>query len=115
MSDRSHFRRQARLRAGKLAPRSSFAWKIKAKDVACWHFSDMTKAVIDVRYRATLLRCRDLRRLPRKQNPAAGLRQNNPTGKSLLIFGNRVKPGNQKYFASHVGQITLTSSPRLTR
>jgi hypothetical protein len=75
----------------------------------------MTKAVIDVRYRATLLRCRDLRRLPRKQNPAAGLRQNNPTGKSLLIFGNRVKPGNQTYFASHVGQITLTSSPRLTR
>jgi hypothetical protein len=27
------------------------------------------------------------------------VRQNNPTGKSLLIFRNRVKPGNQKYSA----------------
>ena len=27
------------------------------------------------------------------------VRQNNPTGKSLLIYGNRVKPQNQKYFA----------------
>jgi hypothetical protein len=29
---------------------------------------------------------------------AFGLRQINPTGKSLLIFRNGVKPRNQKYF-----------------
>ena len=29
-----------------------------------------------------------------------------PTGKSLLIFRNHVKPQNQKYSAGHVGQIT---------
>jgi hypothetical protein len=29
----------------------------------------------------------------------APVRQINPTGKSLLIFRNRVKPGNQKYSA----------------
>jgi len=34
----------------------------------------------------------------------------NTTGKSLPIFGNRVKPQNQKYFAFLVGQITGTSS-----
>jgi hypothetical protein len=34
------------------------------------------------------------------------MRQNNPTGKSLLIFRNRVKPGNQKYSAFAVGQIS---------
>jgi hypothetical protein len=32
-----------------------------------------------------------------------------PTGKSLLIFGNHVKPLAKKYFAGHVGQITGTS------
>jgi hypothetical protein len=35
-----------------------------------------------------------------------GLRQINPTGKSLLIFRNRVKPRNQKYFASRLTQIS---------
>jgi hypothetical protein len=35
-----------------------------------------------------------------------GLRQIDPTGKSLLIFRNRVKPRNQKYFASPLTQIS---------
>ena len=35
--------------------------------------------------------------------------QNCPSGKSLLIFRNRVKPKNQKYFAFPVGQIKGTS------
>jgi hypothetical protein len=34
------------------------------------------------------------------------LRQINPTGKSLLIFRNGVKPRNQKYFASYPTQIS---------
>jgi hypothetical protein len=38
-----------------------------------------------------------LRRLARKRNLAARVRQINPTGKSLLIFRNRVKPRNKKY------------------
>jgi hypothetical protein len=33
-----------------------------------------------------------------------------PTGKSLLIFRNRVKPRNQKYSASRLPQITPTTS-----
>ena len=33
-----------------------------------------------------------LRRLARKRNFNCRVRQNNPTGKSLLIFRNRVKP-----------------------
>ena len=37
---------------------------------------------------------------------AFGLRQISPTGKSLLIFRNRVKPRNQKYSAFAVGQIS---------
>src|SRR5712672_3204087 len=37
---------------------------------------------------------------------ASGLRQINPTGKSLLIFRNRVKPRNQKYLASRPTQIS---------
>ena len=37
---------------------------------------------------------------------AFGLRQINPTGKSLLIFRNRVKPRNQKYSAFAAGQIS---------
>src|SRR6266481_733474 len=41
---------------------------------------------------------------------AFGLRQINPTGKSLLIFRNRVKPRNQKYSASGVGQISASTS-----
>jgi hypothetical protein len=40
---------------------------------------------------------------------AFGLRQINPTGKSLLIFRNRVKPQNQKYFCFHLTQITSRS------
>src|SRR5260370_24144533 len=35
--------------------------------------------------------------------------QNCPTGKSLRIFRNRVKPKNQKYSAFAVGQITATT------
>jgi len=42
---------------------------------------------------------------------AFGLRQINPTGKSLLIFRNRVKPRNQKYFASRLTQIRCISFP----
>jgi hypothetical protein len=34
------------------------------------------------------------------------LRQISPTGKSLLIFRNDVKPRNQKYFASLPAQIS---------
>jgi hypothetical protein len=34
------------------------------------------------------------------------LRQINPTGKSLLIFRNGVKPRNQKYFPSRPAQIS---------
>jgi hypothetical protein len=40
---------------------------------------------------------------------AFGLRQIDPTGKSLLIFRNRVKPQNQKYFASRLTQISSIS------
>jgi hypothetical protein len=39
------------------------------------------------------------------------LRQINPTGKSLLIFRNQVKPGNQKYSASPAGQISGMNMP----
>ena len=41
---------------------------------------------------------------------AFGLRQINPTGKSLLILRNRVKPRNQKYSAFAVGQISASTS-----
>jgi len=41
---------------------------------------------------------------------ASGLRQISPTGKSLLIFRNRVKPRNQKYSAFAVGQISAGTS-----
>ena len=37
---------------------------------------------------------------------AFGLRQINPTGKSLLIFRNRVKPPKSKYSAFAAGQIS---------
>jgi hypothetical protein len=54
---------------------------------------------------------RQPRRLARKQNLAPRPRQNNPPGKSLLIFGTHVKPGNQKYSAFAVEQIIgLTTS-----
>ncbi|WMT72003.1 hypothetical protein [Bradyrhizobium sp. Ash2021] len=49
---------------------------------------------------------RQLRRLARKHNLATRVRQINPTGKSLRIFRNCVKPKNQKYSASAVGQIS---------
>ena len=35
----------------------------------------------------------------RAMTAATIVRQNNPTGKSVLIYGNRVKPRNKKYFA----------------
>jgi hypothetical protein len=41
---------------------------------------------------------------------ALELRQINPTGKSLPIFRNRVKPRNQKYSAFAAGQISATTS-----
>jgi hypothetical protein len=41
-----------------------------------------------------------------KSNPGIELRQIDPTGKSLLIFRNGVKPRNQKYFASLPTQIS---------
>src|SRR6266852_6427316 len=41
------------------------------------------------------------------------LRQINPTGKSLLIFRNGVKPRNQKYFPSPLTQIRCISFPVL--
>jgi hypothetical protein len=41
---------------------------------------------------------------------AFGLRQINPTGKSLLIFRNHVKPRNQKYFCFRLTQITSKSN-----
>jgi hypothetical protein len=44
--------------------------------------------------------------LARKRNLHAQQRQINTTGKSLLIFRNRVKPGNQKYSASVPAQIS---------
>jgi hypothetical protein len=43
-----------------------------------------------------------------------GLRQIDPTGKSLLIFRNRVKPLLQKYFASRLTQISCISKPVLS-
>jgi hypothetical protein len=43
--------------------------------------------------------------LARKRNFNAQLRQTGTTGKSLLIFRNRVKPGNQKYSAFVLTQI----------
>src|SRR6266849_7297961 len=46
---------------------------------------------------------------------AFGLRQINPTGKSLLIFRNRVKPRNQKYSAFAVWQISARTSAILSQ
>jgi len=51
---------------------------------------------IAVLMRAT---CCDLICLPCKLDLDAPVRQINTTGKSLLIFRNRVKPGIQKYSA----------------
>src|SRR5258707_638824 len=44
-----------------------------------------------------------------KSNPGIELRQINPTGKSLLIFRNRVKPRNQKYSCFRLTQIRCIS------
>src|SRR5258708_28070109 len=41
---------------------------------------------------------------------AFGLRKMRRTGKSLLMFRNRVKPRNQKYSAFAVGQISARTS-----
>jgi hypothetical protein len=41
-----------------------------------------------------------------KSNPGTELRQINPTGKSLLIIGSRVKPQNKKYFCFRPTQIS---------
>ena len=49
-----------------------------------------------------------------KSNFCIGLRQINPTGKSLLIFRNGVKPLLQKYFASRLTQISCISSAVLS-
>ena len=46
-----------------------------------------------------------------KSNFCIRLRQINPTGKSLLIFRNRVKPLLQKYFASLPTQISSLIRP----
>jgi hypothetical protein len=37
---------------------------------------------------------------------AVCVRHNNPPGKSIPIFGNNIKPQNQKYFAFPEGQIS---------
>ena len=44
-----------------------------------------------------------------KSNPVIELRQISPTGKSLLIFRNGVKPRNQKYSCFRLTQITSKS------
>jgi hypothetical protein len=49
-----------------------------------------------------------------KSNFCIGLRQINPTGKSLLIFRNYVKPLLQKYFASRLTQISCISATVLS-
>jgi hypothetical protein len=52
----------------------------------------------------------------RKHNLDVQLRQINPTNKSLLIFRNRVKPGNQKYSAfvlTQISRITPLVSQRM--
>src|SRR5215212_4171768 len=46
-----------------------------------------------------------------KCNLGAQLRQNNTTGKSLLIFRNRVKSKNQKYSAFVLPQISPITPP----
>ena len=56
-------------------------------------------------------------RLARKDNVSEQVRQSNPTGKSLLIFGNSVKPQNQKeskiflfsFNANHFTSIAIPS------
>jgi hypothetical protein len=47
----------------------------------------------------------------RKRNLCRRLRHDGTTSKSLLIFRNRVKPGNQKYSAFVLTQITPITPP----
>jgi len=47
-----------------------------------------------------------VRRLARKHNLRRHMRQINPTGKSFLIYGIRVKPQSKKYFAFPEDQIS---------
>ena len=54
---------------------------------------------------------RELICVARKRIACSGLRQINTTGKSFLIFRNRVKPGNQKYSAFVLTQITRITPP----
>jgi len=54
---------------------------------------------------------RRLLRLARKHNFRVRMRQINTTGKSLLIFGNRVKSRYEKYSASLLGQISALGCP----
>jgi hypothetical protein len=49
--------------------------------------------------------------LARKRNLCVQLRHTGTTGKSLLIFRNRVNPGNQKYSAFVLAQISLITPP----
>jgi hypothetical protein len=98
-------------------------------DVACWHFSDFARSAAVVRdiltsghrYSSTTrtsgrnIARRHGVRCPPANRSAIILAASvifpatiDPTGKSLLIFRNRVKTGNQKYFASAIGQITDT-------
>jgi hypothetical protein len=46
-----------------------------------------------------------------KRDPTLRLRQINTTGKSLLIFRNRVKPKNQKYSTFVLTQISRITPP----
>ena len=61
--------------------------------------------------RSTHPTSRGLRRRARKRYLESRVRQINPTGKALLIFRNNVKPGNQKYSAFAVGQISGMNMP----
>jgi hypothetical protein len=69
------------------------------------------KLLAEIEYRAKSVEGNRLRRLVRKRNLAGRVRQINPTGKSLLISRNHVKPGNKKYSAFAVGQNSATSLP----
>jgi len=55
--------------------------------------------------------CCELICFSRKRNLDARLRQNNTTGKSLLIFKNSVKSANEKYSAFVLTQISGITPP----
>jgi hypothetical protein len=70
----------------------------KVREVlALWRGSDMSRRTTGRRLRCAGWHSR--------------VRQSSPTRKSLLIFRNRVKPANQKYSASHAGQISRIIPP----